>query len=324
MLSRIICKGTAPLAAFLLLIFISSPSAASGDKIRVVTSLTDLASIAGEIGGEYVDAFAIARGYQDPHFVDAKPSFMIKLQKADMFVEVGLDLEIGWVPLLLDGSRNAGILPGGRGFVDASRGVPLLEVPIGDPATLRAQGDIHASGNPHYWLDPARGKIIARNIFEGLVRLLPEKKAEFQKNLNAFNTKLDAKLEEWGRKMAPFAGTRIVAYHNSWPYFAERFGLDIVTFVEPKPGIPPSPKYLVQVIKSMKQNDVRIIIIAPYYSKSSSELVASRTDAEVVELATSVEAEPEIHDYFELFDYNLNKLLEAFNRKGIHPAVAGE
>lgn len=300
------------------------PQAFAGKKLKVVTTTTDLASITQEIGGPYVDVFSIAKGYQDPHFVDAKPSYILKLQKADMFVQVGLGLEIGWAPALLDGARNSDILPGGKGFVDASENVPLLKVPVGDPATLRAQGDIHASGNPHYWLDPLRGKIIAENIYRKLVQLMPEHQKEFASNLENFKSRIDAKMAEWQELLLEYQGAKIVAFHDSWPYFEERFGLQIVTFIEPKPGIPPTPKHLVKVIKTMKQNDVRVIIIAPYYSKKSSGLVASRTNARVVELATSVGAYPEIDSYFKLFDYNLNQLIKAFQETGYSPTVPSE
>jgi len=288
----------------------------AGDRLRIVTTTPDLASIAKEIGGERVEVFAIAKGYQDPHFVDAKPSYIIELQKADMFIQMGLDLEVGWAPQLLDGARNPDILPGGKGFLEASAGVPLLQIPAGDPATLRAQGDIHIYGNPHYWLDPLRGKIISRNIFSGLARLQPANRAEFQKNLDLFDRKLDSKLAEWEKQMQPYRGAKIVAFHNSWPYFEERFGLQIVGFIEPKPGIPPTPKHLVEVIKTVQEQGVKIIIISPYYSKKSSELVASKTGAKVLVLATSVEAFPGINDYFALFDYNLEKLLQAFQESG--------
>ncbi len=288
----------------------------AGDRLRIVTTTPDLASIAKEIGGERVEVFAIAKGYQDPHFVDAKPSYIIELQKADMFIQMGLDLEVGWAPQLLDGARNPDILPGGKGFLEASAGVPLLQIPAGDPATLRAQGDIHIYGNPHYWLDPLRGKIISRNIFSGLARLQPANRAEFQKNLDLFDRKLDSKLAEWEKQMQPYRGAKIVAFHNSWPYFEERFGLQIVGFIEPKPGIPPTPKHLVEVIKTVQEQGVKIIIISPYYSKKSSELVASKTGAKVLVLATSVEAFPGINDYFSLFDYNLEKLLQAFQESG--------
>jgi ABC-type Zn uptake system ZnuABC Zn-binding protein ZnuA len=306
--------GISGITVILTMTFFIAANLAAGDKLNIVTSTTDLASIAREIGGEYVEVFSIAEGYQDPHFVDAKPSFIMKLQKADMFMQVGLDLEIGWVPTLLDGSRNADILPSARGYVDASAGIPLLQVPVGDPATLRAEGDIHASGNPHYWLDPLRGKIIAQNIFNKLLSLQPANRAEFQKNLERFNRKIDVKVAEWQEKLKPYAGAKIVAFHNSWPYFEERFGLNIVTFIEPKPGIPPTPKYLVEVIKIMTGQNIKAIIISPYYSKKSSQLVASKVAGEVVELASSVNAFPEVKNYFDLFDYNINKLIEAFNR----------
>lgn len=294
-------------------------AAAPAKKLFVVTTLPDLASIAEEVGGEHVETFSIAKGYQDPHFVDPKPSYMIKLQKADMFIQVGLDLEIGWVPSLLDGARNPQILPGARGYVDASQNVPLLEIPVGDPTKLRAQGDIHVYGNPHYWLDPLRGKIIADNIYNGLVRLQPESQADFAANLQAFKDKIDQKTQEWINRMAPYSGTKIVAFHNSWPYFEERFPFDIVMFIEPKPGIPPTPKHLVNVIQTMKQQDIRIIIIEPYYSKKPAELIAARTNAVLLELAGSVGAEPEIKTYFDLFEYNVSKMIEAFKQAGIQP-----
>jgi len=283
-------------------------------KLHIVTSLPDLASITQEIGGDRVDVFSIAKGYQDPHFVDAKPSYMLNLQKADLFIEVGLDLEIGWVPLLLDGARNSNILPGAKGFLDASRNVALLEIPNGDPATLRAQGDIHIYGNPHYWLDPLRGKTIAQNIFGALNALRPQDKSYFQSRLDIFLKRLDDKNTEWTKKLAPLRGKKIIAFHNSWPYFMERFGLVIEAYIEPKPGIPPTPKHLAGLISQVQSKDIRVIIIEPYYSKKSAEIVASKTNAQIVELATSVGAEPGIQSYFDLFDYNINKLLTAFSQ----------
>ncbi len=289
-------------------------TAAFSQKLRVVTSLPDLASIAQEVGGDRIDVFAIAKGYQDPHFVDAKPSYMLNLQKADLFIETGLDLEIGWVPLLLDGARNSSILPGARGFLDASRNVPLLEIPSGDPTALRAQGDIHVYGNPHYWLDPLRGKVIAQNIFGALVALRPQDKTYFQNRLDIFMKKLDEKTTEWTKKLAPFKGRKIIAFHNSWPYFMERFGLTVEAFIEPKPGIPPTPKHLAGLIGLVQSKDIRVIIIEPYYNKKSAEIIASKTNAQIVELATSVGAETGIQSYFDLFDYNINKLAAAFGR----------
>lgn len=283
-------------------------------KIKVVTSLPDLADIAKQIGGDKIDEFAIAKGYQDPHFVDAKPSYIIKLQKADLFVQVGLDLEIGWVPSLLEGARNKKILWGGAGYVDASQGIELLQVPMVDPSKLRAEGDIHIFGNPHYWLDPLNGKKIAANIFHGLVRISPEDEPYFKQNLDAFNKKIDETTKRWLYKMQLYQGVEIFAYHNSWPYFEKRFGLKIAGFIEPKPGIPPTPKYLVSVIKQMKSKNIKIIIIEPYFPKKSAELVAKNTGAVVVELAPEVGGMPGVDDYFQVFEYNISQLIQAFEK----------
>jgi zinc/manganese transport system substrate-binding protein len=299
-----------------IILFFLVTAAFAGDKLNVVTTLPDFADIAQQIGGDKIEAFAIAKGYQDPHFVDPKPSYIIKLQKADMFVHAGLDLEIGWVPPLLEGARNAKILPGAQGNVDASKGVPLLEIPSGDPAQLRAQGDIHVFGNPHYWLDPGRGKRIAQNIFDGLARLRPQDEAYFKNNLETFNKKIEAQIAAWEALIRPFNGAKIVAFHNSWPYFDERFDFAVIAFVEPKPGIPPSPKHLAEVINKMNQTGAKVIIIEPYYSKKACELVASKTGAQVVELATAVDGVAAAKSYFDVFDYNLKKLAAAFQATG--------
>jgi len=278
------------------------------DKLRVVTSLPDLKSIAELIGGDKVDVFAIATGFQNPHFVDPKPSYILKLSKADLFATVGLDLETGWVPPLLNSARNAQILKGGAGYVDASTNVPLLQVPA---SVNRGEGDIHIYGNPHYWLDPENGKIIARNIYEALVRLSPEDQAYFEANLEKFNEQIDAKIKEWAATMLPFKRTKIIAYHNEWPYFEQRFGLQIVDFLEPKPGIPPTPSQLAKVISEMKRDNIKVVITSPYFTADSADLVARNAGGKVVTLATSVGADPSIKTYFDLFDYNVAKMVEA-------------
>ena len=280
----------------------------ASNKINIVTTLPDFKSIAEEIGGNKVEAFAIATGFQNPHFVDPKPSYIVKLSKADMFITVGLDLEIGWVPPLLNSSRNGKIQKGSDGYVDASLNVPLLQVPS---TVNRAEGDIHIFGNPHYWLDPIRGKQIANVIYQGLVKISPDDQNYFQTNLNSFKEKIDAKTVEWISKMSPFKGTKIIAYHNEWTYFEERFGLQIVDFLEPKPGIPPTPSQLVKVINHIKRNNIKIIISSPYFTTESADLVARQTGTKVVVLATSVGATEGIKNYFDLFDYNVNKLVEA-------------
>lgn len=277
-------------------------------QLKVVTTLTDLKSITQFIGGDRVDVFAIASGYQNPHFVDPKPSYILKLARADMFVTVGLDLEIGWVPPLLNSARNAKIQKGGEGYVDASMNIPLLQVPV---SVNRGEGDIHIYGNPHYWLDPANGKIIAQNIFNTLSRLDPEHREVFRANLGRFDETIDNKTKAWTAKLAPFRNTKVIAYHNEWPYFEQRFGLHIVDFLEPKPGIPPTPSQLAKVIGEMKRENIKIIINSPYFTTEDASLVARNAGGKVVTLATSVGANDRIANYFDLFDYNVEQIVSA-------------
>jgi zinc/manganese transport system substrate-binding protein len=276
--------------------------------IKVVTTLTDLKSITELIGGDKVSVTSIATGYQNPHFVDPKPSYIISLSNADMYVTIGLDLETGWSPQLLSSSRNTKIQKGSAGYVDASDGIGLLQVPT---AANRAEGDIHIFGNPHYWLDPLNGKVIARNIANGLERVDPANKTTYETNLLAFYKNIDAKMIEWQAKMAPFKGSKIIAYHNEWVYFEKRFGLEVVDFMEPKPGIPPTPSQLVKVINEVKANNIKVIISSPYFSTSSSDVVAKQTGVKVLTMATSTGAFPAVKNYFDVFDYDINQLVGA-------------
>ena len=288
--------------AFLACIF----STANAGNIKVVTTTTDLKSIAELVGGNKVSVSSIATGYQNPHFVDPKPSYIIGLSNADLFVTVGLDLETGWSPSLLSSSRNPKIQKGSPGYVDASEGVGLLQVPT---SLNRGEGDIHIYGNPHYWLDPLNGKVIARNIADGLERIDPANKTFYEANLQAFFSKINDKMVEWQAKMAPYKGSKIIAYHNEWCYFEKRFGLEVVDFMEPKPGIPPSPSQLVKVIKEVAANHIKVIISSPYFTTSSSDVVAKQTGVKELTLATSVSAFDSIKNYFDLFDYDINQLL---------------
>lgn len=276
--------------------------------IKVVTTLMDLKSITEFVGGDKVSVTSIATGYQNPHFVDPKPSYIIGLSNADMFVTIGLDLETGWSPQLLTSSRNPKIQKGNAGYVDASDGVSLLQVPT---SANRGEGDIHIFGNPHYWLDPMNGKIIARNIAKGLERVDPSNKSFYEANLKTFDDKIDSKMKEWQAKMAPFKGANVIAYHNEWVYFETRFGLHIVDFMEPKPGIPPTPSQLVKVINEIKANNIKVIISSPYFTTSSSDVVAKQTGVKVLTLATSTGAFDSIKNYFDLFDYDINQLTAA-------------
>lgn len=288
--------------------FLATGSVQAQGKLQVVTTLTDLADIAQKIGGDDVETFAIAAGYQNPHFVDPKPSYILKLTRADVFITIGLDLEIGWVPALLNSARNADIQPGGQGYVDASTNIPLLEVPA---SVSRDQGDIHIYGNPHYWLDPARVQLVAQNIYEGLSSVRPERQQAFSENLDLFNRRMEQKMSEWKDKMAPFEGSRIMAYHNQWPYFEEAFGLEIVDFLEPKPGIPPTPSQLAKVIRRMQQDNLKVLIIAPYYKQDAAKMVVGRLNGTVVTLASSVGAFDGVDSIFDLFDYNVDLMVQA-------------
>jgi ABC-type Zn uptake system ZnuABC Zn-binding protein ZnuA len=281
---------------------------ANAGTVKVVTTLTDLKSITELIGGNKVSVAAIATGYQNPHFVDPKPSYIISLSNADLFVTVGLDLETGWSPQLLSSSRNTKIQKGAAGYVDASEGVGLLQVPT---SANRAEGDIHIYGNPHYWLDPLNGKVIARNIANGLERVDPSNKATYEANLQTFYKTIDAKMKDWQARMAAFKGAKIIAYHNEWVYFEKRFGLQIVDFMEPKPGIPPTPSQLVKVINEIKSNGIKVIISSPYFTTSSSDVVVKQTGVKALTLATSVGALPSIKNYFDVFDYDINQLTAA-------------
>lgn len=276
--------------------------------IRVVTTTQDLRSIAELVGGNKVEVFSIATGYQNPHFVDPKPSYIIKLSNADIFVTVGLDLESGWSPQLVTSSRNPKIQKGNAGYVDASIGVSLMQVPS---SINRGEGDIHIFGNPHYWLDPINGKQIARNICDGLERISPADKNFFETNLKIFDTTIDQKVKQWTAAIAKFKGAKVIAYHNEWCYFENRFGLQIVDFLEPKPGIPPTPSQLVKIIGEVKSNQIKVIISSPYFTTSSSDVVAKQTGAKVLTLATSAGAFDNVKSYYDVFDFNIAQLLSA-------------
>ena len=286
--------------------FAADPAAAA--RLQIVTTTTDLAAIARAVGGDRVEVFALAAGFQDPHFVDAKPSYLLKLQKADLFVQVGLELEVGWAPQLLQNSRNGRVQPGGPGFVDASEGIERIQTAAG---VDRSAGDIHPYGNPHYWLDPANGHRIAANIVRGLERVDPSNAPHYRSSLAALDAALDAAIARWEAAAAPLRGLPVVAYHDSWPYFARRFGLRVTGFVEPKPGIPPSGRYLTELAEAMKRDGVRLILMSTFYDKKTANLLAKLSGAEVVTLANSVEGLPEATDFLALFETNLSRLVAA-------------
>jgi len=282
-------------------------------KLKVVSSLQDFASLADSVGGSRVETFAIAKGYQDPHFVDAKPSFVLKLSSADVLIVAGLELEIGYLPPLIDQSRNDKIHPGNPGYLDASIGCDILQRPT--TQVTRAMGDVHPYGNPHYWTDPENGRVIARAIAAKLSELDPAGAADYAKNLAAFEAKLNEKEREWDGKMAPYAGTKIVTFHDSWPNFAKRFKLAIAGHVEPKPGIPPTPTHTLEIINLIKTERIPVILVEPYFDTKTPKAIAEQTGATVVTFYPSVGGTSEIKDYFGLFDYDVNAFVAAMKGK---------
>ena len=297
------------LIAFALTLLTGNAFAAHG-KLNVVTSTADLASITREIGGDSVDVTSIARGYQDPHFVEPKPSFLLLLRTADLIEVVGIDLEIGWLPALIDQSRNARIRPGSPGYLDLSRGVEILDRPAG--AVNRSMGDVHPLGNPHYWLDPANAVRIAIQIAKKLEELQPQNAATFQERLNDFKQRMNDADKRWRAALAPYRGAKIVTYHNSWPNFMRRYGLNVIGYIEPKPGVPPSPSHLFDLIAKMKDQKVKAIVMEPYFDHKTPQSVADRTGAQLVVLYPSVGgAKSGTDDYFQLFDTNIANLINA-------------
>lgn len=300
---------TISIAIALAIALLPNPVSAA-KKLKVVTTTADLASLAREVGGDRIDVTAIARGYQDPHFVEAKPSFLMLLRNADLLAAVGAELELGWLPALLDQSRNNRIRPGSPGYLDASQGVEILDRPAG--AVNRSMGDVHPSGNPHYWLDPANAVRIAIQIEQRLERLRPQDADYFRARLNDFKLRLNEANKRWTAALAPYRGAKIVTYHNSWPNFARRFGLNVVGYVEPKPGVPPSPSHTFDLINMMKQQKVKVILMEPYFDHKTPQSIAERTGARLVVIYPSVGgAKSGTDDYFQLFDTNIANLVKA-------------
>lgn len=283
-------------------------------QLNVVTTTSDLASIAQDVGGDKVKVSSLAKGYQDPHFVEAKPSFVLLLNKAQLLVLIGRDLESAWLPPLITQSRNAKIQPGSNGYLDASQNVKILDMPTG--AITRAMGDVHPSGNPHYWLDPQNGGRIARSIEGRLSQLDPANAAYYKGRAADFERRLADAQKRWIGLMAPYKGVKVITYHRSWTSFADAFGLDVIGFVEPKPGIPPTPQHTLDVINAMKAQHVKIIMVEPYFDSKTPNSIASKSGAKVLVMPPSVGGVPQAADYFKLFDYDVNLLVDAIKATG--------
>ena len=283
----------------------------AASKLNVVTSTEDLAALGREVGGDHIAIDSIAKGYQDPHFVEPKPSFLLKLQKADLLAVVGLQLEIGWLPPLITQSGNPKIQVGANGYLDASQFAEILDVPQG--TVTRAMGDVHPLGNPHYWLDPDNGRRIARGIAAKLGEMDPGDASYFQERFQDFDKRLSAAELKWDAEMKPYRGRKVVTYHRSFPNFAKHFGLEVIGYVEPRPGIPPTPSHTIEIIQQMKRENCKLVLVEPYFDLKTPQSIGREANAQVVVYLPSIGGEKQVTNYFELFDYDIGLLVKAFN-----------
>jgi zinc/manganese transport system substrate-binding protein len=281
--------------------------------LRVAATTPEYGAIASAIGGDKVVVTNLAKATEDPHFVDAKPSHIVTLNRADVLIEGGADLEAGWLPPLLDGARNAKIAVGAPGHIRANENIHLMDV----PATLdRSQGDVHAAGNPHFMMDPVNAGIVAGHIARVFCSLDAPSCPVFDANLRAFGARLDAKMADWTAALAPYAGTPIVTYHPTWKYFAARFGLVSDLYLEPKPGIPPSPPHLALVMRTMQEKKTRVVMVEPFQSRKTAEAVADRTGATVVDVCQFPGGLPgTANDYIALIDADVKAIVAGLARK---------
>jgi zinc/manganese transport system substrate-binding protein len=293
---------------FLTVLFSTALAISASGKLNVVATLPDFASLAREIGGDKVDVTVMAKPTEDPHFVDARPSFVVQLRTADVLIEGGAELEIGWLPPLLQNARNPKIDVGKPGRVIASQGVRLMNVPTN---VTRAAGDVHALGNPHFMTDPIIAKAVAQHIAQSFSAVDAANAGAYDANYKKFEATINTKLQQWGAAMLPFKGQSVVAYHDSWVYFAHRFGLNIDIFLEPKPGIPPSPSHLVEVIAQMKAQKIKAIIVEPFHDRKIAEKVASATGAKVVDFCQFPGGIPGTDTYTKLIDALVSRLAAA-------------
>jgi zinc/manganese transport system substrate-binding protein len=296
--------------AWMVFCAVVAPTPAEAKKLMVVTSTTDMAALAQEVGGDRIEVESIAKGYQDPHFVEAKPSFLLRLRRADLLIHVGLQLEIGWLPPLITQSGNPKIQMGAQGNLDASKFAEILEIAQG--TVTRAEGDVHPFGNPHYWLDPDNGRRIARGIANKLADLDPGNSAFFQQRFQDFDKRLSAAEQKWDSDMKPWRGRKVVTYHRSFPNFAKHFGLDVIAYVEPRPGIPPTPGHTIEVIQLMKRENCKVVLVEPYFDLKTPQSIGRDAGAQVVVYLPSVGGENQVTNYIELFNHNIGLLIKAF------------
>jgi zinc/manganese transport system substrate-binding protein len=277
-------------------------------KLEIVTTTSDLASLVQEIGKDRVNIVSLSSGTRDPHFIEPRPSMVMKLKRADLVVLVGMDLDI-WIESLLDTARNYSIKFGNSGYLDVSESIEKLEIPQGK--IDGSMGHVHPQGNPHYWLDPENTKIMAKSITQKLIELSPASASFYETNFKNFSDKMDKNIMGWQATLNPYKNEKIITYHRSWPYFANRFGLDIIDEIEPKPGIPPSPGHLREVLKRIKQSRIKVVLMEMFYDPKPAQFLASQTNIKVVAVPNSVGGIPAAKDYFSLMDIIVNKLAKA-------------
>jgi len=284
------------------------PHGVSAAPLKVVTTLSTFADLVKTIGGDAVEVSYVAPPKFNPHFIEPKPSDVLKLKKADLFVHAGLDLEL-WRWPLVDAAGNTKIFPGQSGELDLSRGIALLEVP--DRAVSRAEGDIHIYGNPHYWIDPENARLMATAISDKLSAIDPPHGADYHQNLQNFLARLDQKIAAWRLSLKPYAGQELVGYHNEWPYLMRFAGLKMEHFLEPKPGIPPTPKQIGFIKQYVTEKRLRAIVQATYFPTRASESLAKETGAKILLLCQNVEEVPQASDYLAMIEYNVQQLVTA-------------
>lgn len=296
------------LAAVFAAVSLLAPNGQAADKIRVVATIPDLKSLADAVGGDLVEVDSLARGIQNAHEVEVRPSMMLKLRRADVLIENGLELDT-WVDVVVLGANNPNIIRGAAGRIDVSRGIPVLEVPT--IRVDRSMGDVHPLGNPHYSLDPGVAPIVTQNIVDGLSRVAPEHRAAFERNRQAFLRRLDEAMARWTRAMEPFRGAKVIVYHPQWIYFLTRFGLNQVGTLEDRPGIPASPGHLLRVIRQMKDEQVKVIIVEPWNDQKLAARVAEEAGAKALVLASMVGGVKGTDSYIAAIDHNINTLARA-------------
>ncbi len=296
------------LAAWVALFVLGRPAEA---KLKICTSLPDFASVAREVGGDQVEVTSLTDGTQDPHFVPAKPSLMRAVRSADVYVAAGLELEVGWLPVILQGSRNPRIQPGARGFVDASMGVEVMDKPAG--TVSRAEGDVHPLGNPHYYADPMNLKPLAQQLAAKFAELDAANARQYQENEKLFEKRLDMAMNVWKKRLAPLKGHKVVAYHDNYLYLTRNLGLEDFGFLETRPGIPPSARHLSELSSKMKTAGVKVVMVQPYYDVEACRRLASSVGAKVLVLPTEAGGVPGVEDVFSRMDHIVSALEKAFN-----------